>query len=80
TGESTLVTVSVGTQKVVAKGDRHMAVDEDAVVGLMIDPAHTPINKLSQCRKNAKIFLLSTSAPQHLSNQYNGLFYFLEIH
>ncbi|MEM7696493.1 MAG: ABC transporter ATP-binding protein [Pseudomonadota bacterium] len=41
TGESTLVTVSVGTQKVVAKGDRHMAVDEDAVVGLMIDPAHT---------------------------------------
>ena len=47
---------------------------------LIYHPKGTPRNKLSRIVENVKTFLrLLTSAPQHLSNQYHGIFYFLEV-
>ena len=40
TGESTLLTVQWGKQRVIARGDRHLRKDQDEVVGISLDPDH----------------------------------------
>ena len=40
TGEATLLTVQWGKQRVIARGDRHLRLDQDDVVGITLDPAH----------------------------------------
>jgi multiple sugar transport system ATP-binding protein len=40
TGESTLLTVQWGNQRVIARGDRHLRKDQDDVVGISLDPDH----------------------------------------
>ena len=40
TGESTLLTVQWGKQRVIARGDRHLRKDQDDVVGISLDPDH----------------------------------------
>jgi multiple sugar transport system ATP-binding protein len=40
TGESTLLTVQWGKQRVIARGDRHLRKDQDDVVGISLNPDH----------------------------------------
>ncbi|MBM2578049.1 sn-glycerol-3-phosphate ABC transporter ATP-binding protein UgpC [Jannaschia sp. Os4] len=40
TGEATLLTVQWGRQRVIARGDRHLRLDQGDVVGITLDPAH----------------------------------------
>ncbi len=40
TGESVLVTLTLGSQKITAKGDRYLKVDMNSTVGLKIHPEH----------------------------------------
>ena len=40
TGESTLLTVQWGNQRVIARGDRHLRKDQDDVVGISLNPDH----------------------------------------
>ena len=40
TGESTLLTVQWGKQRVIARGDRHLRKDQDDVVGISLDTDH----------------------------------------
>ena len=40
TGESTLLTVQWGKQRVIARGGRHLRKDQDDVVGITLDPEH----------------------------------------
>ncbi len=40
TGESTLLTVQWGKQRVIARGDRHLRKEQDDVVGISLDPDH----------------------------------------
>ncbi|MEO0669847.1 MAG: sn-glycerol-3-phosphate ABC transporter ATP-binding protein UgpC [Pseudomonadota bacterium] len=40
TGESTLLTVQWGQQRVIVRGDRHLRKDQDDVVGISLDPDH----------------------------------------
>ena len=40
TGESTLLTVQWGKQRVIARGDRHLRKEQDDVVGISLNPDH----------------------------------------
>ena len=40
TGESVLVTLTLGSQKITAKGDRYLKVEMNTTVGLKINPDH----------------------------------------
>ena len=40
TGESTLLTVQWGKQRVIARGDRHLRKEQDDMVGIKLDPNH----------------------------------------
>ncbi|MEM9901306.1 MAG: sn-glycerol-3-phosphate ABC transporter ATP-binding protein UgpC [Pseudomonadota bacterium] len=40
TGESTLLTVQWGKQRVIARGDRHLRKDQDDIVGITLSPDH----------------------------------------
>jgi len=40
TGESTLLTVQWGKQRVIARGDRHLRKEQDDVVGIRLNPDH----------------------------------------
>jgi len=40
TGESTLLTVQWGKQRVIARGDRHLRKDQDDVVGISLNQDH----------------------------------------
>jgi multiple sugar transport system ATP-binding protein len=40
TGESTLLTVQWGKQRVIARGDRHLRKEQDDIVGIKLDPSH----------------------------------------
>ncbi|ABD57004.1 ABC transporter ATP-binding protein [Jannaschia sp. CCS1] len=40
TGESTLLTVQWGKQRVIARGDRHLRKEQDDVVGIKLNPDH----------------------------------------
>ena len=40
TGESTLLTVQWGKQRVIVRGDRHLRKDQDDVVGITLSPDH----------------------------------------
>jgi len=40
TGESTLLTVQWGKQRVIARGDRHLRKEQDDEVGITLDPDH----------------------------------------
>ncbi|MEM8824092.1 MAG: sn-glycerol-3-phosphate ABC transporter ATP-binding protein UgpC [Pseudomonadota bacterium] len=40
TGEATLLTLQWGQQRVIARGDRHLRLDQDDVVGIKLDPNH----------------------------------------
>ena len=40
TGESSLLTVQWGTQRVIARGDRHLRKQQDDIIGVRLDPDH----------------------------------------
>jgi multiple sugar transport system ATP-binding protein len=40
TGENTLLTVQLGQQRVIARGERHLRKDQGDVIGIRLDPAH----------------------------------------
>ena len=40
TGESTMLTVQWGKQRVIARGDRHLRKQQDDIVGISLDPDH----------------------------------------
>lgn len=40
TGESVMLTVQFGKQRIIAKGDRHLRKEMDDVVGLIVNPGH----------------------------------------
>ncbi|MBD0865525.1 MAG: sn-glycerol-3-phosphate ABC transporter ATP-binding protein UgpC [Rhodobacteraceae bacterium] len=40
TGEATLLTVQWGSQRIIAKGDRHLRKDQDDIVSISLDPNH----------------------------------------
>ena len=40
TGESTLLTVQWGQQRVIARGDRHLRKDQDDIVGIRLNQDH----------------------------------------
>ena len=40
TGENTLLTVQLGQQRVIARGERHLRKEQGDVIGIRLDPAH----------------------------------------